>query len=765
MAALLSAYPETAREKDKGGKLPLHYAAGSKASIEVLLPLVLLDLPILPGKDVSLDVKHQHSWTYFIDVTKDDPDKSKAGVEAIFKDHFHSSRQHCLVLARTKDELGREAIVIANADVQQLMHSYIFFCGMYELQQGPPVHRSATAVVLAATNNGQPGKPRVAIKFMRSEEQCRRERSVRANSSLSGSYVVGLLEGPSEAVFAEEVKGLSMHDGRSLAEYRHGLVMPFADRSLDEIVKKERPDMLYIKVMMHEVAEALQHCHERGVTHGDLKMLNGVRVGAAIKLIDLDAAAVISQDPACAKFSSGVLPPEMFYELQGAEEERLFAAYFADFASEGGEEWDKIRPSEGIVVRTFLPSLPPEAHATLPYALVPASATMDVWAYGAMLYHMSTGEPLLPVNRDDDLIDGAGRRQAMSWTDAQLRRKVGNAPIPGDALLARLVKDLLKLVLRPDPAQRVSLQSVLAHPFFTGQVPSRLSAEASVQWDVFISYRVDSDAAIAMQMHDKLTARGLRVWLDVKCLLPGVSWEEGFCNGLMQSRCLMPILSRKAIKARFEALAEDSASDSVLLEYRLAGELQQRGMVERVFPLFVGDLHPTMEGSYGDYFEQGCHPAPPSGACVASVEAKLRKHLERQGLGLPLRPRLPVRDVLGDVTVSQGGKVAGAGSLDGLLGAQADTILDMVRALDSGSHAARPGLPLPLPPHAQPDTDPAMAQLTLSTAHLALSSAREEAREYLRRLDVALGRVAELEAELGQRNAGSPAKGHMESDM
>ena len=55
--------------------------------------------------------------------------------------------------------------------------------------------------------------------------------------------------------------------------------------------------------------------------------------------------------------------------------------------------------------------------------------------------------------------------------------------------------------------------------------------------------------------------RGVSVWLDVKSLLPGVSWDEGFSNGRIQSRC---ILSRNDNKARFEALHEGSACYSVL---------------------------------------------------------------------------------------------------------------------------------------------------------------------------------------------------------
>ena len=73
------------------------------------------------------------------------------------------------------------------------------------------------------------------------------------------------------------------------------LVMPAADRNLQEIFVKERPDVNTTRVLAQQVAKALDHLHDRGIMHGDLKMLNVVRVGARLQLIDLDAAAVIER--------------------------------------------------------------------------------------------------------------------------------------------------------------------------------------------------------------------------------------------------------------------------------------------------------------------------------------------------------------------------------------------------------------------------------------------------------------------------------------
>ena len=48
------------------------------------------------------------------------------------------------------------------------------------------------------------------------------------------------------------------------------------------------------------------------------------------------------------------------------------------------------------------------------------------------------------------------------------------------------------------------------HPFFTDRPVGRLPGEPAT-YDVFVSYRVDSDAALVEKIHQRLTAQGLRV--------------------------------------------------------------------------------------------------------------------------------------------------------------------------------------------------------------------------------------------------------------
>ena len=158
----------------------------------------------------------------------------------------------------------------------------------------------------------------------------------------------------------------------------------------------------------------------------------------------------------------------------------------------------------------------------------------------------------------------------------------------------------------------------------------------------------------------------------------------GFCDGLVKSRCFVPILSKATIESRFAALNEASYCDNVLLEHRLVVELQHRGLLERVFPVLLGD---AIMGGFAKYaFTRTASQLP-----VDRVETKLRAHLDRQSLGAPLETRPTVAQVLQSITKCQGGKVEGTGTLESLLEGIADKVQGMVAGLDRAAGAAGGG--------------------------------------------------------------------------
>jgi hypothetical protein len=203
------------------------------------------------------------------------------------------------------------------------------------------------------------------------------------------------------------------------------------------------------------------------------------------------------------------------------------------------------------------------------------------------------------------------------------------------------------------------------------------------KYDVFLSYRVDSDSDHVMMLYEALCAMELTVWLDKECLEPGQLWEEGFCEGLINSATFVCLLSRGAINHPtkpwqcFSKLTETSKCDNVLLEWSMALELRQRGMINGIFPIFIGDRD-AEDGSYGDYFAGGCHPSNLPDVAVAAVAEKLQLHLDTQGLGAVYLEQTTVKRVVEMISAHQGGFLRRSGSR-GSIPAIVHQIADMIK--------------------------------------------------------------------------------------
>lgn len=148
----------------------------------------------------------------------------------------------------------------------------------------------------------------------------------------------------------------------------------------------------------------------------------------------------------------------------------------------------------------------------------------------------------------------------------------------------------------------------------------------------------------------------------------------------------MPIVSRAAIKDRFEGMLEGSPCDPVLLEYRLASEFMARGLVERISPIYVGDFD-SATGAYSDFFCSGCAPNR-NNKVSENLEGKFQALLEEQALGTPLQERMSVTDIFDSISSHLGGRIDSAESLDVILDKRADEIVKIVQELVASSSSS-----------------------------------------------------------------------------
>ena len=256
--------------------------------------------------------------------------------------------------------------------------------------------------------------------------------------------------------------------------------------------------------------------------------------------------------------------------------------------------------------------------------------------------------------------------------------------------------------------------------------------------------RVASDAELVGKLYDKLTAAGLKVWWDKKCLKGGQKWEDGFVNGMLDSAMIVPVLSAKALAA-FEKLTPGSKCDNVLLEHIMMLELVLRGETKGIFPVMVGEH--MADGTYASFFACMAAITLPK-VQVSAVIDKLIYHLRRAKKGVPQsRAALSatVLQVLDGLLEYQGELMAGDADVDleNVVKAVVSTIEDLRagkapqrRKASSRRLWRKAGLPAVLASSAGSSSSPASAPGP-STPPLTVNVQRSTAPDSSRRTSLA----------------------------
>ena len=712
---MLAEHAEVSKSLDRDGcsvlDLVLAQLGSYSVDEDVLYELAVNSMPCdeVTGAMIQEEADHQFGWAKLIQQSDD-------VVVAVVLRILDTFEAHVEILAyEAKDVRGRRCVDIASPECRDAILRATYLDHRFELKQGAAEHKSATSVVIFATDHSAQGA-KVALKFMQHRDQYLAETVSRAHANFDGAFVVAVLQ--SFDGDSDEAENAAFHQSavrRGFAKYPYCVVMDIADTNLQRVILQQHVagcEWDVIKLYMKGLCSCLAHVHSKQLIHGDLKPLNVVLMNNSVRLIDLDASVSFSADNhqfIGSKYSSLYLAPEVFYELpDGRQGVRTYQR-----SSDTGMPVDEPRE----------------------YELVRASPAQDMWSLGVIMYLLCTGRTLFQASVEDNL-GPEEMKKLLAWDDAMMVEKLS-------LVTDDYARNLLSLLLDRDPSRRLRPDQVIDHPFISGVQTERLQGEPAA-WDVFLSYRVDSDSHLVELFYNALTDLGLKVWWDKVCLLPGVPWEEGFCNGLADSSCFVCLLSRNAINhpdkpwQNFTHLEPSSRCDNVLLEWRLALELWERKMIEGVFPVFIGDVKSGSgkEIEYSDYFASGCHPSPVPNNAVDSVESKLRDHLRKHGLGAPLKARMSVADVVGQVLACQGGFLRG--HQDDSIASISKTIADM-RSQRLISHRRPPRSPLWSPNRVLDDgvigtSSPLSERLSPNVAVFALENELSDVQEIIDKL-------------------------------
>lgn len=459
---------------------------------------------------------------------------------------FHGARGTAPV-----DGDGRVARAVGAQAVDAIDASFFAqlgaFLGRYVLEDVPPVHRSASCLVIIArdvnaaaavgVNGGKHTSPldattgnAVALKLMAHRKEMSREITTRA--AIGHSAVVVRVLGwhtPADAAAidgtasdgtlgqraaptrttrrSEEVNG-DGDDHAALRAFPYALVMERGGQSLfiENVTQRiAGVDANAVARLFRDIATRVASLHALGFVHGDLKLRNVIRrrdASKAICLCDLDAALPLgSVRSSELKLSTAYAAPELQASLR----------------------------MEGM--------RPPCSSAS--GGLI-ATAALDVWSLGVVLFELCTGRTLFAQDiSNDDMVEESDQMRLATWccvADDALAA-IFHDPRLGSLCSATQrddVQHLIRWMLAGDPLDRPSLDEILSHRFVGGATPPPLATQVSLpstagallppitardsfrpRYHIFLSHSQAEASGDAGTLYHLLEQIGVRAWRDM----------------------------------------------------------------------------------------------------------------------------------------------------------------------------------------------------------------------------------------------------------
>jgi serine/threonine protein kinase len=331
----------------------------------------------------------------------------------------------------------------------------------------------------------------------------------------------------------ERFRTLNLVGGESirLADYPYALVYPYCEEGdlFDYFVHHGLNGMEEVTEIGRQVALALKTLHEKGVVHGNLSMRNvtvvpvGDDASKRSWVVSDFSTATKSQNGTAfmgaishngsAQFKTGLLPPEMFVKLTAAEA-RIYQTYWemvervyrVNVDNKVVEPFVNLQTGATYVLRCHFTLTENQsvdvALPELPYQLVAARESTDIWCFGLLLFTLcSGGHPLFPSNlKTGHLLN---YESIVGWSHEQAAAQIY------EHVEDPIAQDLLLKMLAPfEDRAELSMETVLNHPLFNN------SAGATKLIGKLIDKRLHESAAYDRKRQKVVSEKSDDNWLE-----------------------------------------------------------------------------------------------------------------------------------------------------------------------------------------------------------------------------------------------------------
>lgn len=398
---------------------------------------------------------------------------------------------------------------------RQLAETWNCELGVYDVENGEPVHLSATAVARYARDVLR--KRRVCLKYMKNLQQF--EAEVNRRFDKHGKRL------PAEAVI--EILAWHMPAGESLvdadgvaqqpectvtgAEYPYVLVLERGERSLHEACARERIAGYaaeQIVFIFRSLLQCVHTLHLAGIVHGDIKQRNVLRLNSRTEatqrwiMCDMDASAFVG-DQIGRKTSSAYAPPELARRRYSGNSDSLQSA----------------------------------------------ETSFDVWSLGVVLFELCTGHSLFAQDTsNDELIEEVDQTRLCTWdtiADDDLQHVLKEA-VNATPQMVNDAQNLIRWCLKGNPDERPNVMQMLQHHLLdpSADAPQPMP----MRFAAFMSHcQADSSGVVGTLFHE-YRKLGLHCWLDMK---QEQLTLEGMRRGVRASAVFLLILSERVLASWF----------------------------------------------------------------------------------------------------------------------------------------------------------------------------------------------------------------------